>query len=419
MLPRRWWIAILVTAAIAISYLDRQALPIAIKEVQKDIPISDDMFANLNIAFLVAYGLMYFGGGRLIDALGTRRGFFVVMVFWSLACASHGFAAGVWMLAASRFALGLGEGGGFPAATKAVAEWFPARERSSAMGLINAGTAVGAVIAPPLIAKLIIPHLGWRWVFFITGAAGLAWTVWWLWDYFAPAEHPRITPEERAEIANNTIASTDDDGASWASVLALPSVWGLVLGKFLTDGAWFFYMSWLAKYLLDVRGFDTKEVGEYAWIPFAAAGVGSLLGGSFSSWLLRRGYSLNAARKVALGISATLMPWVYFVTAVDVKWALALFSLAFFGQQSWSTLVMTLPADLFPRRLVGTVAGLVGFGGAMGGVAMNAVAGPLLVSYRSAGHLADGYRVVFAITSSLHVIAFIWILFMVRRVEQR
>ena len=182
-MSQRWSIAILITAAIAISYLDRLTLPVAIGAIRQDIPISDQTFGNLNVAFLVAYALMYMGGGKLVDTLGTRRGFFVIMVFWSLACASHGLAMGFWMLAISRFLLGLGEGGGFPAATKAVAEWFPVRERSSAMGLINAGTAVGSVVAPPLIAAIIL-QFGWRWVFFLTGAAGLAWTVWWLWDYF-------------------------------------------------------------------------------------------------------------------------------------------------------------------------------------------------------------------------------------------
>ncbi len=153
--PRRWWIAVLITVAIAISYLDRQTLSVAVEAIRKDIAISNTEFSRLQIAFLVAYAVMYAGGGKLIDVLGTRRGFFAIMVFWSLACASHGLATGFWVLAVSRLLLGLGEGGGFPAATKAVAEWFPVRERSTAMGLINAGTAVGAVIAPPAIAYII------------------------------------------------------------------------------------------------------------------------------------------------------------------------------------------------------------------------------------------------------------------------
>ena len=180
----RWGIAVLVSAAIAISYLDRQTLPWAINAIQADIPISNQIKASLDSAFLVTYGLMYVGGGWLLDRLGTRRGFLIIMIFWSLACASHGFAGGVIALATSRLLLGVGEGGGFPAATRAVAEWFPATERATAMGIINAGTAVGAVVAPHLIALVLtqVYWFGlapWRWVFFLTGALGLLWTLWW------------------------------------------------------------------------------------------------------------------------------------------------------------------------------------------------------------------------------------------------
>jgi ACS family hexuronate transporter-like MFS transporter len=411
--PRRWIIAVLITVAIAISYLDRQTLPVAIDAIRQDIAVSNTQYSDLQVAFLLAYAVMYAGGGKLIDALGTRRGFFVIMVFWSLACASHGLAAGFWMLAASRFLLGLGEGGGFPAATKAVAEWFPTRERSTAMGLINAGTAVGAVIAPPAMAA-IIELANWRWVFFVAGASGLIWCVWWLAEYFPPAQHPRISDEERAELQE--IAVVDEQAAvmPWSRLFSFPQVWGLVLGKCLSDAAWFFYIAWLPKYLYDVRGFDTKQVGYYAWIPYAAAGFGSLLGGSFSSWLLSRGYSLNWSRKLALGASAALMPWVFLVTKTDVNMALFLFSVAFFGQQSWSTLVMILPADLFPRQIVGSVAGLVGFGGAMGGVIFNLVIGRVLDHYG----LDVGYKIVFALSSSFHILAFILILATVRQVRR-
>ncbi len=173
----RWGIAFLVAVAIAISYLDRQALPVAIQAIAHDIPVTNEQFSQLQSAFLISYALMYAGGGKLMDVLGTRLGFTVIMVFWSLACASHGCATSVATLALSRFLLGAGEGGGFPAATRAVAEWFPVRERSTAMGIINAGTAVGMIVAPPLIA-LVIGAASWRSVFFVTGALGLAWTVW-------------------------------------------------------------------------------------------------------------------------------------------------------------------------------------------------------------------------------------------------
>jgi ACS family hexuronate transporter-like MFS transporter len=416
-MPRiRWRIAALIASAIAISYFDRQTLPVAIKAIQREIPITNLQFGQLNMAFLLAYGAMYAAGGKLVDSLGTRKGFLLIMVWWSLACASHGLASSFGMLAASRLLLGMGEGGGFPAATKAMAEWFPVRERSTAMGIINAGTAVGAVIAPPGIA-LVIATLNWRWVFFFAGAAGLLWTWWWRRAYYPAAQHPNLGEAERAEIAEvldspprSSAPGLRPPAPSWLGLLTMPTVWSLVSAKFLSDAAWYIYMGWLAKYLYDVRGFDTAHVGYFAWIPFAASGVGSLTGGWFSSRLIRAGYSLNAARKLALGASAAVMPFIYFVTHAPVELAIVLFSLAFFGQQSWSTLVMTLPADIFPRGAVGSVAGLVGMGGALGGAVFNVLVGYML------DH-GWGYSTVFAMLSTFHVIAFGIILLGIRQVR--
>ena len=404
----RWGIAVLISAAIAISYFDRQTLPVAIKAIQSDIPISNTQFSQLQAAFLTAYALMYAGGGKLIDVLGTRKGFLLIMIWWSAACASHGLAAVFGMLAASRFLLGMGEGGGFPAATKAVAEWFPVRERATAMGMINAGTSVGAVVAPPLIA-IVLATLNWRWVFFLSGAVGLLWTVWWMRGYYAPFAHPRLTASERDEIAEVLLPQAKQS-VSWIGLFRYPQVWGLVFGKFLSDAAWYFYLFWLPKYLYDVRNFDTKQVGYFAWIPYAAAGIGSLAGGWFSSRLIRQGRSLNFSRKLALGVSAGVMPLIFFVTQAPVQIAIVLFSIAFAGQQSWSTLVMILPADIFPQRAVGSVAGLVGFGGAMGGVVFGLVVGYML------DH-GFGYGPVFALVSTFHVLAFCVILLTVRKVR--
>jgi MFS transporter, ACS family, hexuronate transporter len=410
MRPVRWRIALILSIAIAISYLDRQALSIAVAAIQREIPLTNTDFSHLQIAFLAAYGLMYAGGGALIDWLGTRRGFLIIMIWWSLACAGHGFANRFGALAVSRFLLGVGEGGGFPAATKAVAEWFPARERSTAMGIINAGTAVGAVVAPPLIAAIIV-HADWRWAFFVCGLSGLVWTAWWGRTYYPPTHHPGLSAIERRTIAEVfETAASSGSAMSWVSLLKLREVWGLVVAKFLTDGAWYFYLFWLPKYLYDARGFDVKQVGYYAWIPYAAAGVGSLTGGWFSSWLLDRGRTIDAARKIALGASAAVMPFIIFVTHVPVELAIVLFSIAFFGQQSWSTLVMIVPTDVFPRSHVGSVAGLVGFGGAMGGIVSNLLAGRLL-------DLGMGYGTVFAIMGMCHVTAFVLILIAIPRIR--
>jgi MFS transporter, ACS family, aldohexuronate transporter len=395
---QRWRTALLVSVAIAISYLDRQSLPVAVAAIARDIPLTNFQFGALASIFLLAYALMYAGGGALIDRLGTRRGFFLIMVFWSLACASHSLATNFWMLAASRFLLGAGEGGGFPAATKVVAERYAVAHRSTAMGIVNAGTAVGAVVAPPGIAA-ILSYGSWRWVFVACGVLGLLWTIWWLREYRQPVDGGGVASSARS-----------GHSLSWSQLLTFRQVWGLVGAKFLTDAAWFFYIAWLPKYLYDARGFDVKHVGYYAWVPFAASGVGSVLGGWFSSRLLANGRSVDFSRKLALGLSAALMPVIILVTRVPVEWAIVLFSIAFFGQQAWSTLVMIVPTDLFERRIVASVAGLVGFGGAMGGLTMNLLAGQLL----DAGF---GYQTVFSIVGTLHVAAFVVILLTIRRIE--
>jgi ACS family hexuronate transporter-like MFS transporter len=415
----RWRMALLVSAAIAISYLDRQTLPWALSSISQDIPVSNQVKAFLDSAFLLTYGIMYLVGGRLLDWLGTRRGFTLIMLFWSLACMSHagagsygmapifGLGFGVVMLAASRLLLGMGEGGGFPAATRAVTEWFPVRERSIAMGIINAGTAAGAVIAPPSIV-FVLTHIGWfglapwRWVFLCAGGLGLLWTIWWRCDYQPPEKHAGLSEGERQHLQSviETPTEVAPPAIPLSSILRFRETWAVVLAKFLSDGAWYFYLFWLPKFLLEAFHLDLKTAGSIGWIPYAASGVGCLCGGALSSWLLRRGMSVNWARKLALGASAALMPWVMLVPQMhSVGWVIFIFSLAFFGQQSWSTLVMILPTDMIPRRAVGTLAGLVGMGGAMGGVLLGQIVGYL----RDHG---SSFTPVLIIAGSLHVLAF-------------
>jgi MFS transporter, ACS family, hexuronate transporter len=383
-----WFFIALVTVAIGISYFDRQALPVAISAIQRNIPISDAQFALLQAAFLSTYALLYAGGGKFLDTIGTKVGFAVSMAWWSVACALHGFAHGLALLVLARLLLGMGEGAAFPAATRVIAEWLPATQRATAMGIINAGTALGSVLAPPLIGLILV--LGsWRYIFFFAAALGLTWAAGWLAVYRQPAElHPAM---DAARIP-------------WLRLLSSGRVLGMVSAKFLSDSAWFFCLFWLPKYLYDARGFDIKRVSYFAWIPYAASGIGSFAGGWFSSQLLRRGHSLNWSRKLPLGLSAALMPAVILVPHVSVSFALLLFSIAFFGQQSWSGLIMTLPTDVFPLSSVGSVAGLIGFGGAMGGAIFNLAAGQLLT-------YGAGYGTLFAVVGSLHAVAFAILLY--------
>jgi ACS family hexuronate transporter-like MFS transporter len=425
----RWRIAALVCAAITLSYFDRQTLPWTLSKIQADYPFSDQVKALFDSAFLLAYGLMYIGGGQLLDRLGTRRGFLIVMIFWSLASASQGFAGNygmpvtfgiqfaLVMLVVSRCLLGMGEGGGFPAATRVVTEWFPASERATAMGIINAGTAIGAVAAPWLIF-VVLNYAGWfglapwRWVFILSGALGLVWTLWWVCDYHAPEKHARLGDAERAMIFFESEKNAAGAQAIPISqLLAHVEIWAVVAAKFLTDAAWYFYMFWLPKFLMETFQMKFSVATGVGWIPYAASGVGCLVGGGLSSWLLRRGASVNRSRKIALGISAAFMPWVLFVPgAHSLTVVIFIFSLAFFGQQSWSTLVMTLPTDMVPRRAVGTVAGFVGFGGAMGGIVLGQIAGWLRDHHFS-------YTPVLVTAGSLHVLAFILICLVIPKIQ--
>src|SRR3984885_10466874 len=393
----RWQFVALVTAAIAISYFDRQTISIAIAAIQRTIPISNEQFSYLQTGFLLSYAALYVLGGRLLDKLGTRLGFSLIMLWWSMACTLHGFATTFAWLLAMRFLLGMGEGGAFPAATRVVSEWLPPQERATAMGLINAGTAVGSLLAPPLIGLVLI-YSGWRAVFFSAGAIGFLWVLWWALSY--RGSNANFSNDAKEMIAARQLAKR----LSFHEIVGLRGVQALVFAKFMSDSAWYFMLFWLPKYLYDARGFDIKHISYYAWIPYAASGIGSSLGGWCSSRLLRSGRSLNLARKLVLGINAAMMPAVILVPLVPVSYALVLFSIAFFAQQSWSGLIMTIPADVFPLSAVGTVSGLVGFGGAIGGAIFGLIAGALLEH-------GFTYGALFAAVGTFHLIGFFVLVF--------
>jgi MFS transporter, ACS family, hexuronate transporter len=272
-------------------------------------------------------------------------------------------------------------------------------QRSTAMGIINAGTAIGSLLAPPLIGYVLL-RSSWRMVFVLAGTAGLGWIVWWAVSYQDAA--PRLP----AAVAK----ARDAAQLSWFKVIQLPSVQAFVFAKFMSDSAWYFLLFWLPKYLYEARGFDIKQVSHDAWVPYAASGVGSFVGGWFSALLLQRGMSLNAARKIALGCFAATMPVVMLVPLVPVATAMVFFSTAFFAQQAWSGLVMTLAADVFPLAMVGTVAGLIGFGGAIGGAVFGVIAGYLL------DHGVH-YGALFVAVGTFHLIGFTAILLRAGKIQ--
>jgi ACS family hexuronate transporter-like MFS transporter len=405
----RWWIGGLLASATALSYLDRQSLPLVVNEVRTEIPISDADYARLTSAFLIAYGLMYAGGGWILDQLGTRRGYAVMIVWWSAANFLTGFVSSLTGLQVFRFLLGMGEGGGFPASGKAVSEWFPARERSLAFGLFNTGSSVGAVVAAPALA-FVAHSLGWRWVFYLTGAAGFVWVAAWLLVYERPENSRHVTGEEFEHIRRELPSEASDTRPiHWTDLFGYRQVWGLMLAKLLTDSVWFFLLFWLPKYLGDVRGFDIRQIGYYAWIPFVFAGAGSLMGGGLGTLLMASGRSLDRSRKIALATSAAIMPVTIFVDHAPVAFAIAFYSLALFGHQFWSANVQTLAADLFPSRVVGSVEGLLGSAGSLGAAVVGELFGWLITHH--------GYAVPFLLCGLLHPVGFAIIVLVVRRIE--
>ncbi|HJO05094.1 MAG TPA: MFS transporter [Acidobacteriota bacterium] len=409
----RWRVAGVVTLDTVNNYMDRMTLSVVIIQVQVALSISESQYATLNSLFLFAYAIMYAVGGRLIDRLGTYAGFLLINVFWALAVIAHGFSTGFVGLAISRFLLGVGEGGGFPASSKAVSEWFPARERSTAFGLFNTGSSIGSVIAVPLFSFIMIAW-GWRWVFFVAGGLGLLWSLYWAFFYRLPDQHPCITPEELELITaahHEEAAGVADREPRWRELFTHRELRCLLTIKFLTDPVWYFYIFWIPKYLFDVRGFNIAEVGYFAWIPYAAAGGGSLLGGWVSSWLLGRGQSLDRARKITLGLGAALMPAAALVVSVPAGVAILFISLAFAGHQIWNVVVQTLPADLYPKSHVGSVAGLIGSAGAFGGMAFAALVGWMLAS-------SGSYAPIFVIVSLLHPVSFGLILWAIPEVRR-
>lgn len=410
----RWWIAGLLVLATALNYLDRQAFPVVVGEIRKSIPISDDEYGQLASLFLLAYAIMYAGGGYLLDWLGTRVGYAVMIVWWSAANFLLGTVSTVVGLGIFRFLLGMGEGGGFPGSAKAVAEWFPPKERAFAFGLFNAGSSIGAVAAPPLIA-LIAGTLGWRWVFYVTGAAGVLWAWLWLKIYQPPERSALVTAEERDWIEREKAAeraaartAAAEPAMRWLDFFQYREVWGLMIAKFLSDAAWFFFIFWLPKYLNDVHQLNIKEIGTFAWIPYAFAGLGSLAGGWLSSELLRRGKSVNFSRKIPLAVSACLLPVSLLIVSAPLDLAIVFFSTAMFAHQFWSAIMQTLPADLFPARCVGSAGGLLGSAGSFGAMLFSYGAGKVIGVH--------GYDPVFIVAGLLHPLAFLIILGTVRRI---
>jgi ACS family hexuronate transporter-like MFS transporter len=382
--------------ATTINYIDRAVLGVLEPELKQVIGWSDKEYGDINAAFTLAYAIGFLGAGWLIDRIGTRAGYAISLTIWSLAAAAHAFAGGIWGFAAARFALGLGESGNFPAAIKTVAEWFPRRERAFATGIFNAGSNVGAIIAPLVVPILFAWH-GWQTAFVATGLAGLVWVLFWLPIYRTPKTHPRLSAGELAYIESDP--PEPKVRVPWAALLPFRQTWAFATGKFLTDSIWWFYLFWFPKFMHEQFGVDIKTIGAPMITVYLLADVGSIFGGWLSSSLLGRGWSANAARKLAMLICALLIVPVTAAPLVEGKWlAVWLVGIAAAAHQGFSANLFTLASDMFPRHAVGSVVGIGGFAGAMGGFFLNLGAGRIK-------EMTGNYIAIFAVAGSAYLVA--------------
>lgn len=372
----RWVIISLVFFATLINYIDRLTVAVLAPLITEKLHLTNTEFGGIATWFLFAYTISQSLSGKLYDRIGIKKGFSVSIVVWSLAAMAHYFATGLRSLSVFRFVLGLGEAGNWPGAAKTVGEWFPARQRALGMAIFNSGAAIGSIVAPPLIVG-ITAYFDNRWqdTFVFTGLLGFIWLiVWWL-VYDSPEKHKWLTREEYALIHEDETAApipgelpeSDLPAPGWFELLRYRQTWGIVVARFLVDPIWWLYITWLPLYLNKVHGFDLKQIGLFAWVPFVAADAGSLFGGWLSGFLIGRGWSVNAARKAVIGFAALLMPaGIVAAYTPDAMIALALIGVVLFGFQAWINNVQTLPSDIFPKTAVGSVAGLGGTGAGIG-----------------------------------------------------
>jgi MFS transporter, ACS family, hexuronate transporter len=364
----RWWIVGLVFFATLINFIDRLTISVLAPVITAQLGLSNLEFASITTSFLVAYTVSQGVSGKLYDHIGTKRGFTLSILVWSLAACAHAFARGLISLGSLRFLLGVGEAGNWPGAAKVIAEWFPLRERAFAMGIFNSGVAIGNIVAPPLIVFLQI-RFGWQTAFLVTGGLGFVWLVLWLMFYETPERHASLSREEYAHIKQGRETDTDSARFSWRQLLKYRQVWAIVLARFVTDPVWWLYITWLPLYLNRVRGFSLKQIGMFAWLPFVAADAGSLLGGWISGYFIARGWTTDKARKVVILIGALFMlAGIPAAVADSAMAALAFIALVTFGFQSWINNVQTIPSDLFPQQAVASVAGLGGVGAGAGAI---------------------------------------------------
>jgi MFS transporter, ACS family, hexuronate transporter len=406
---RRWTVCAFLFFATTINYMDRQVIGILAPDLQHIIGWSEVQYGYIITAFQCAYAIGLLLAGGIIDRIGTRLGYALAIGIWSLAALSHALVSTVLGFGVVRFFLGLGESGNFPAALKAVAEWFPKKERSLATGIFNSGSNIGSIVAPLTIPWIAL-HLGWRWAFVFTGFFSITWLIAWLAFYRTPRSHSDVSAAELAHIESDPVEPTGK--VPWSSLLPYRQTWIYTLCKFITDPIWWFLLFWLPKFLNSAHGLTLGKLGPPLVVIYVMADLGSIAGGWFSSALIRRGWPVYRARKTAmLACALAVVPIVFAATVASLWVAVALIGLAAAAHQGWSANLMTFPSDMFPRRTVASVAGIGGFGGAVGGMCIATFTGYLL-------QLTHSYVPVFVMAGTAYFFALLLIQVMLPRLDR-
>ena len=405
----RWWICALLFFATTINYIDRQVFAILAPQLQTEIGWSEIEYGYIVTAFQLSYAIGLLLVGKLIDFLGTKKGFILSIIVWSLAAMAHALARTPVGFGMARLALGIGESGNFPAAIKTISEWFPRKERALATGIFNSGSNIGAIVAP-LLVPIIALNFGWQAAFIITGFLGFIWLFFWLRLMKRPEEHPGINAAELDLIKADTEENLEKPTSIW-KIIRTRKVWAIAIGKFLTDPIWWFFLYWLPKFLNATYGLKLDKIGLPLIVAYLIADVGSIGGGWLSSHFLKMGWSINAARKTTLLICAILVVPIYWASGIDDLWpAVILIGLGMAAHTGWSANMYTLATDFFPKKDMGTVVGFIGMAGAVGGMLMASATGHLLEATGS-------YKILFVIAASMYGIALIIIHLLVPNID--
>ncbi|MFZ5972166.1 MAG: MFS transporter [Bacteroidota bacterium] len=402
----RWRVCALLFFATTINYIDRQVIGLLKPVLEEDFRWSETDYSHIVMAFSAAYAIGLLGFGRIIDKIGTKIGYSVSVVVWSIAAMAHALAKSTFGFGVARAVLGLGEAGNFPAAIKSVAEWFPKRERALATGIFNSGANIGAVAAP-IVVPWILGWYGWQEAFVLTGAIGFIWLIFWWRYYEIPARQKRLSKTEfdliHSDDPQNIETATK---LSWGKLLKFRQTWAFIIGKLLTDPIWWFFLFWLPSYFASAFQIDFKKPSLHLAIVYTATTLGSIGGGFLSGWLMRKGISVFIARRIAMLIFALCVVPIAFAQFTHNVWvAVTYISLAAAAHQAWSATIFTTVSDMFPKNSVSSVVGIGGMAGSIGGILFPLLIGAMLDHYKLLGKVNTGYNILFMFCAFAYIAA--------------